>query len=125
MRDSGGRVFYRSEPDGWGVGHGSFEFFVSDGFTYSEAAEIGIDVTVVNDAPVAGDDFASTAPGQLLSPVHVLYNDTDVDGDPITLVSFTQGTHGAVSLNPTCGLTHNDPEANEEGRCFYRIRIDH
>ena len=106
VRDSAGRVHYIPEPDGFGTGYGSFGFLVSDGFAYSEVAAFGIDVSAVNDAPVARNDYASTAPGQLLSPVHIQYNDTDVDGDEITLVSFTQGTHGKVSLNPAGGIAY-------------------
>src|SRR6185295_9638551 len=47
-----------------------------------------IDVTPVNDAPVAHDDGAFlTAEGSTftISPAQLLANDTDLDGDPLTV----------------------------------------
>jgi hypothetical protein len=93
------KVIYYPAPNANGADYGSFEFLMSDAYTYSPSARFTINVTPVNDAPVANDDTAATQPGQLLSPIRVLNNDVDVDGDPLTIVSFTQGTYGDVKLN--------------------------
>ena len=49
-------------------------------------ATISYTVTPVNDAPVAVDDSASTNSGVAVD-VGVLANDTDVDGDTLTVAS--------------------------------------
>jgi len=53
---------------------------------------------VVNHPPVANDDPASTAEDQPVT-VYVLENDSDVDGDTLTVDSVTQGANGAVTNN--------------------------
>ena len=56
-------------------------------------ATIAFTVTPVNDPPVAVDDSAATDGGVAVD-VAVLANDTDVDGDALTLGSFTQPAAG-------------------------------
>jgi hypothetical protein len=48
--------------------------------------------------PVAVDDAASTLVGTAVT-INVLANDYDPDGDTISIMSFTQGTHGTVTDN--------------------------
>jgi Ca2+-binding RTX toxin-like protein len=51
---------------------------------------------LVNTAPVAADDSASTLRGQPVA-VDVLANDSDADaGDTLAISAFTQGAHGSV-----------------------------
>ena len=57
------------------------------------AATVRVTVTPVNDAPVAVDDAAET-PEDKPTVVHVLANDTDVDGDPLQVVEVTIPAHG-------------------------------
>ncbi|ADI29102.1 retention module-containing protein [Methylotenera versatilis] len=45
-------------------------------------------VTPVNDAPVAVDDFANTPINTTSAPLDLLGNDTDVDGDTLTIQSI-------------------------------------
>ena len=56
-------------------------------------ATIAFTVTPVNDTPVAVDDLTATDGGVAVD-VAVLANDTDVDGDALTLGSFTQPAAG-------------------------------
>ena len=65
-----------------------------------------------NQAPVAVDDSASVAEDSSVL-ISVLNNDSDPDGDPITIESFTQGTHGTVALSGT-DLRYT-PNANYNG----------
>jgi hypothetical protein len=65
---------------------------------YSSAVAIAtIDVTAVNDAPLAGNDSATSSDGGAVL-INVLANDTDPDGGSLSIASFTTGTHGTVSL---------------------------
>jgi hypothetical protein len=51
-----------------------------------------------NQTPVAMDDTAATVEGTAVTVV-VLDNDFDPDGDPLTVISITQGAHGQVGIN--------------------------
>ncbi|MFP4242260.1 MAG: Ig-like domain-containing protein, partial [Chitinispirillaceae bacterium] len=78
-------------------------FFGSDSFTYvimdesgdSSEATVYCKIIAVNDAPVAVDDTISAKEDESVSTA-VLENDTDVDGDQLSIESFTQGTNGSV-----------------------------
>ncbi len=52
-----------------------------------------------NQAPVAADDTALTAPDTPLV-LTVLGNDSDPDGDPLGVAVVTQGANGTVAVNP-------------------------
>jgi VCBS repeat-containing protein len=67
------------------------------GTLYYEEAFI-ITVTKVNDPPVAVDDSATT-PENTQVTIDVLNNDSDIDGDTLTVDSVTQGTHGSIINN--------------------------
>jgi parallel beta-helix repeat protein len=54
-------------------------------------------ITAANRAPAAQSDSAVTAVNNPVT-INVLANDSDPDGDPLTIASFTQPSHGAVSL---------------------------
>lgn len=93
-------VVYSPAPDYAGLD--SFEFRVDDGQGNSDMATVSIDVRPVQDPPVAVDDVASTPEDTPLSlaTATILANDSDADGDPLTVTAVVAGpsTHGAVSL---------------------------
>jgi hypothetical protein len=49
-----------------------------------------------NHAPVANDDAATTTE-ETAVVINVLANDTDADGDTVSIASFTQPAHGSVT----------------------------
>jgi uncharacterized repeat protein (TIGR01451 family) len=67
------------------------------GILYYEEAFI-ITVINANDPPVAVDD-SDTTPADTPVTIDVLDNDSDVDGDTLTIDSVTQGTNGSVTNN--------------------------
>jgi VCBS repeat-containing protein len=70
-------------------GPDAFTFTVSDGSATSAAATVTIDVTAVNDAPVAADDtYGMPSAGGVLNVAArgVLANDTDLDSPTLTAV---------------------------------------
>ena len=81
-------------------GSDSFAYTVSDGNGGTDTATVNVTVDAANDAPVANDDSASTSEDTALN-IDVLANDTDVDGDSLTVQSVTQGTNGSVTNNGT------------------------
>ncbi|MCS0329437.1 tandem-95 repeat protein, partial [Vibrio diabolicus] len=75
-------------------GTDSFTYIVTSGGV-SESTTVNVDVTPVNDAPVAKDDTATTQEDTAVT-IDVLPNDTDVDGDKLSIESASvpkeQGT---------------------------------
>ncbi len=68
-------------------GADSFTYIVTSGGV-SESTTVNVDVTPVNDAPVAKDDIATTQEDTAVT-IDVLPNDTDVDGDQLSIQSAT------------------------------------
>jgi VCBS repeat-containing protein len=68
--------------------------------------------TVVNSPPVATDDSATTNEDTPVT-IDVLANDTDVDGDTLTVASVTQPSNGSVTNNGT-NVSYT-PNANYNG----------
>src|SRR4051794_25659600 len=86
----------------------SFSYKAKKGSHTSDDAIVTITITGVNDAPVAKDDSAATDAGQPKS-IAVLSNDTDADGDALTVASVdTAGTQGTVTINGD-GTVKYDP----------------
>ncbi|WP_425654317.1 tandem-95 repeat protein [Vibrio campbellii] len=75
-------------------GEATISYTVSDG-VLEDSAEVSVTVNPINDAPVANDDSAATDEDTPVT-IDVLTNDTDVDGDTLTIVNASvpadQGT---------------------------------
>ncbi len=57
-----------------------------------------ITVSGVNHPPAATNDFPTVVQGSGPVTIDVLANDSDPDGDPLTIASVTQGTNGQVAI---------------------------
>ncbi|HCH1223359.1 TPA: tandem-95 repeat protein [Vibrio parahaemolyticus] len=81
-------------PDDNYVGEDTFTYIVTSGGV-SESTTVNVDVTPVNDAPVAKDDIATTQEDTAVT-IDALPNDTDADGDKLSIESASvpkeQGT---------------------------------
>ncbi|PIB36387.1 hypothetical protein BFP72_13770 [Reichenbachiella sp. 5M10] len=96
-----------------------FGFLVSDGFSYSVSSyTMTITVNPINDgAPVAGDDSNSTNEDITLNvnaASGVLNNDTDVDGDVLTVTQFQIG-FSIYTAGQTANLVEGDLTINADG----------
>jgi len=89
-------------------------YTATDG-TLSTTATLTLNVTPVNDPPVAGNDIAST-PINTPVTIAVLANDTDPEGDPLTVSRplLADPAQGTVSVNPD-GTLHFTPANNLTG----------
>ncbi len=74
-------------PDDNYVGEDTFTYIVTSGGV-SESTTVEVNVTPVNDAPVAKDDIATTQEDTAVT-IDVLPNDSDVDGDKLSIQSAT------------------------------------
>ncbi len=100
-----GTVTY-TPPPGY-VGPDTFTYTVSDGAGGSATATVTVEVS--NDRPVAGDDSA-TAPAGGPATVDVLANDTDPDGQPLTVTAVsTPAAGGTATLNPDGTVSYTPP----------------
>nr|WP_134646577.1 tandem-95 repeat protein [Vibrio diabolicus] len=96
-------------------GTDSFTYIVTSGGV-SESTTVNVDVTPVNDAPVAKDDIATTQEDTAVT-IDVLTNDNDVDGDKLSIESASvpkeQGTvevvNGKLVFTPAENF-HGDAE---------------
>jgi VCBS repeat-containing protein len=74
-----------------------FYYVIDDGHGRLSLASVTVTINPVNDAPAAGDDAVPVA-ADAPTVIPVLPNDSDVDGDALTVTAVTQGTNGTVDL---------------------------
>jgi large repetitive protein len=79
-------------------GTDSFSYTINDGHGGTATAHVSVTINAVNDDPSATNDSATTDEDTSVN-INVLANDSDVDGDPLTVLSVTQGAHGTVTNN--------------------------
>ena len=96
-------------------GTASFKFTASDGSLTSNQATVSIAIASVNDGPpVANTDNAGTYANTPVL-IDVLANDTDIDGDPLTITGLGTVLHGTAAIQngkvlytPAAGYTGSD-----------------
>ena len=116
-----GSVTFTPELDFTGTA--SFEYTVEDGNGGIDTATVTIDIPTANDAPIAVDDGPlSTDEDTPLTGIDVLGNDTDADGDPLTVTSATS-PDGTVTINPDGSLDFT-PNADFNGPTTIEYTVD-
>jgi FtsP/CotA-like multicopper oxidase with cupredoxin domain len=92
-----GSFTYTPNPDFNGVDQ--FTYVANDGALDSNVATATIAVNPVNDPPIAVADAYDAVEGEILSVAApgVLGNDSDVDGDALTVSSWTAASAGSVT----------------------------
>ncbi|MCP3733423.1 Ig-like domain-containing protein [Sphingomonas sp. RP10(2022)] len=80
-------------------------YAVTDDHGATAASTLTFTVTGTNDAPVAVADKLNAVYGTAAT-FNPLANDTDVDGDTLSIASVTQGAHGSVAVNADGTLTY-------------------
>ncbi len=94
-------------------------YFGSDSFTYDvhnddgvSTATVNITVTSVNDDPVANPD-TFTINEDTTTDFNVLSNDTDVEGQPLSIQSTSGASHGSTTV--VNGKVRYGPDSNYHG----------
>lgn len=95
-------------------GADDFDYTISDGNGGFATASVVVVVNAVNDTPVAVDDEAVTAEDSAAA-ILVLNNDSDVDGDNLTISNVTVPAHGTAVLNADGSILYT-PAANFNGQ---------
>ena len=106
----GGKIVYT--PDADFNGTDTITYTVTDPDGNTDTATVTVTVTPVNDAPVAVDD-ADTTDEDTPVTIDVLGNDTDVDGDTLTISSVGTPSNGTATIQG--GQIVYTPNANFSG----------
>ncbi len=120
--------FTYTPPDGFS-GLDSFTYSVTDGNDANDSATVTIAVKdPTNNDPIAVDDRFSTDVDSILNvnAPGVLGNDSDSDGDDLTIVSFDTITvsGGTVEIDPDGGFTYTPPNGFEGDDNFKYVISD-
>ena len=106
VTDNGdGTITYMPNPNFSGTDQ--FSWTVTFSFPGSATTVITVNVQPVNDAPQAIDDQITIAGGTVV--ISVLSNDTDPDGDALTLTSVSQPSTGTAVTNANGTVTYSAP----------------
>ena len=106
-----GTVQYAPEPDYHGPDR--FTYVVGDGSGLTAQAAVEVTVLPVNDPPEAVDDAAETAEDTPVT-IAVLANDSDPEGDPLTVAEVSAPAHGTAVLTEA-GTVQYAPEPDYHG----------
>ncbi len=82
--------------------HESFSYTISDSHGETSTATVELTIEGVNDAPVAGTDFFTgyETVGFFASLASLIANDSDVEGDPLSVLDVGNAVNGTVALTP-------------------------
>ena len=87
---------------------------INDGTANSNLADFRVSITGVNDAPVANADTAQVDKDESVV-LNVILNDSDVDGDLLSVTGVTQGEKGFAELNAAGDIVYTpNPNALSE-----------
>jgi len=111
VTEVGGQLVYTPNP-GF-VGTDTFTYSITDGNGATDSATVTVSVGAVNVAPTTQDDqYRTPEDTQLtIAAAGVLANDTDLDGDTLTVTSYTQPANGTVTIGSDGNLVYT-PNAN-------------
>ena len=105
-------------------GPDSFTFKANDGALDSSPATLSITITSINQITTAGGDAYNTDrnPPLSVSAPGVLANDTDTDGDALSVELVNGPTSGTLTLNPDGSFTFM-PQAGFVGLITFTYRV--
>jgi CSLREA domain-containing protein len=112
VNNGDGTVTYT--PDANFNGTDAFSYTLSDGQGGSDTATVTVTVISQNDPPVAVTDAATTDEDTPVT-ISVLANDSDTEGQPLTITTVSDPAHGtAVRVNSNTKVRYT-PDANFNG----------
>ncbi len=118
---SGGDVIFT--PTANFAGSATYQYIVSDG-TVSSPVTVTVTVGGVNDPPVATDDTGLTTDEDVALDIAgsaLVTNDTDADGQTLSVSAVANATHGTVAL--ASGMVTFTPEANFSGTATFDYTV--
>ena len=98
VANNGTDVTYDPDPDWNGID--TFTYTVTDGNGGFDSSTVTVTVDPVNDDPLAVADTKTVGEDSSVT-IPVLDNDSDVEGDPLTITGVIDGSNGVVVNNGT------------------------
>ncbi|MCT4555883.1 MAG: Ig-like domain-containing protein [Pelagimonas sp.] len=103
-------------------GPATISYTIEDPAGNSATGEVAVTVEPVNDAPVAVDDTDTTEEGTPVTIDDPSDNDTDPDGDPLSVTGVGTPTNGTATLNPDGTVTYTpDPDFTGDDTIPYTV----
>ena len=125
--DPDGSFIYR--PNANFNGTDSFQYVLTDGTSNVGYGTVRIQVTPVNDAPVANDDLYTVAEDGLLDisatsgQSNLLSNDSDAENNTLTITLVSGPSSGALHLNGQHGDFQYRPNADFNGTDQFTYKV--
>lgn len=108
-------------PDANFFGDDWFDYTISDGHGGSASTSVKVRVIAAPDAPNAVNDTATTAEDTPVD-ITVLANDTDADGDALSVTGVAAAIKGTPTINAN-GTIHFVPSANAVGDAYFEYTV--
>lgn len=106
----GTRVIYT--PNLGFAGSDTFTYTISDGaLTTTTSVTVTVAAAATNQPPVASNDAALVTQGSTINVINVLANDSDPDGNPLTVTSVSTPLNGTASVGVGGAHVHYTPNA--------------
>jgi len=104
-------------------GRDSFVYTLTDPLGAEVNATVNVTITPVNDAPIAKDDNVGMISSNASKVIDVLSNDSDIDGDSLSIKSVSSVSSGRVEIvnNKTAIKYTPDPDFNGTISFTYEI----
>jgi cysteine-rich repeat protein len=117
--DDGGVMFV---PEANFHGTASFVYVIADGGA-TASAQVTVTVLPVNDAPTPAPDSAQTSEDTAvqIAASALLGNDSDIDGDPLSVIAVQTASTGTVTL--AGGVVTFTPGANVNGAASFEYVV--
>jgi uncharacterized repeat protein (TIGR01451 family) len=112
MVNANGTIQYTPDPDYFGPD--SFTYTITDSTGQSSMAMVTINVTSVNDVPVAVNDAFTVAEDSGATVFPVLANDTGLGDAPVVIIAASDPAGGTVNINAN-GTVSYTPDPNFSG----------
>ena len=127
-----GYLRFRPDANENGSSYTTFGYQVSDGTVYSSATTMTVNVTAVNDAPVATDDASSVTEDSNVrvraNEDDLLNDDSDTENDSltVTLIKPLNGSNTSISSGSSTTITgtYGQLTVNSNGSYTYRANQD-
>ena len=127
-----GYLRFRPDANENGSSYTTFGYQVSDGTVYSSATTMTVNVTAVNDAPVATDDASSVTEDSNVrvraSEDDLLNDDSDTESDSlsVTLIKPLNGSNTSISSGSSTTITgtYGQLTVNSNGAYNYKANQD-
>lgn len=116
----GDQLVYTPHPNFSGTD--SFTYMAIDTGGASVTGTAQVTVISMKEAPVAVDDAVETAEDTAVTTGNVLANDTNVDGDRLQMIGFTQTANGTMVYNNNGTFTYT-PQTNFNGQDSFTYTV--